>query len=190
MPKKKLARIISEVFNGFFTMLLTPALVFVVSDIPTIYKIIFPLLYIAAPMVTFFILKKLGKATDYEFTKREERPLFFTIVTLSFLALFVISTLLLKNPTISTVTVASLTASTILTIVSLFWKMSGHMTYSTLLFFTLIFLFPNLSFLWLLFIFTPAIAWSRVELGKHTWMQTVAGVLVSTAISITFFFVL
>ena len=190
MPKKKLARIISEIFNGFTTMLLAPSLVFVVSDIPTIYKIIFPTLYISVPLTTFFILKKLGKVSDYEFTKREERPLFFTIVTLSFLILFILSTFILKNPTISTVTVASFTASTTLTIVSLFWKMSGHMTYSTLLFFTTIFLFPNLSFLWLLFIFTPAIAWSRVELGKHTWIQTVAGVLVSTAISITFFFVL
>ncbi len=190
MLKKKLARIISEVFNGFFTMLLAPALVFVISDISVIYRILFPVLYLCAPLVTFFILKRLGKATDYEFTNREERPLFFTIVTLSFLILFLVNTFLLKDPTISTVTVASLTASTILTIVSLFWKMSGHMTYSTLLFFTLIFLFPNLSFLWLLFIFTPAIAWSRVELGKHTWMQTVAGVVVAAIISITFFFVL
>ena len=190
MPKKKLARIISEIFNGFFTMLLTPSLVFLISDIPIIYKIIFPLGYILAPLGTFYILKKLGKASDYEFTKREERPLFFTIVTISFLVLFITSTLILKDTTISTVTLASLIASTILTIVSLFWKMSGHMTYSTLLFFTLIFLFPNLSFLWLLFIFTPAIAWSRVELGKHTWLQTIAGVLVSIAISITFFFVL
>ena len=190
MPKKKLARIISEVFNGFFTMLLAPALVFVISDIPIIYRILFPTLYLCAPLVTFIILKRLGKATDYEFTKREERPLFFTIVTISFLVLFIISTLIFKDPTISTVTVASLIASTILTIVSLFWKMSGHMTYSTLLFFTLIFLFPHLSFFWLLFIFTPAIAWSRVELGKHTWLQTIAGVLVSIAISITFFFVL
>jgi len=171
-------------------MLLTPSLAFIVSDISLIYKIIFPLLYICVPMITFFILKKAGKATDYEFTKREERPLFFTIVTISFLLLFVTSTLLVKDPTISTVTIASLTTSTILTIVSLFWKMSGHMTYSTLLFFTLIFLFPNLSFLWLLFVFTPAIAWSRVELRKHTWMQTVAGVVVSAIISITFFFVL
>ena len=177
-------------FNGFFTMLFAPSLVFLVSDIPTIYKIIFPLGYIIAPLGTFYILKKLGKATDYEFTKREERPLFFTIVTISFLILFLVSTFVLKNPTISTVTIASFTASTLLTIVSLFWKMSGHTTYSTLLFFTLIYLFPKLSFLWLLFIFTPAIAWSRVELDKHTWMQTVVGVLVSTAISITFFFVL
>jgi len=171
-------------------MLLAPSLVFLVSDIPLIYKIIFPLAYIIAPLGTFFVLKKLGKATDYEFTKREERPLFFTIVTISFLALFAISTFVLKEPTISTVTVASFTASTILTIVSLFWKMSGHTTYSTLLFFTLIYLFPHLSFLWLLFVFTPAIAWSRVKLDKHTWLQTVAGVITSVIICVTFFFVL
>lgn len=190
MLKKKLARIISEIFNGFFTMLLTPTLVFLISDIQIIYKIIFIFLYISLPLILFFYLRKIGKVSDYEFTKREERPLYFSLHATIFLLLSVAAILLLKNPDITTVTMTAFTISSILTIITLFWKISGHMIYSTLLFFTLIFLFPNLSFLWFFFVFTPAIAWSRVELGKHTWMQTVAGVAVSAIISITFFFVL
>ena len=190
MPKKKLARIISEIFNGFFTMLLTPTLVFLVSDIQPIYKIIFITLYISLPLLLFFYLRKIGKVSDYEFTKREERPLYFSIHATIFLLLSIAAILLFKNPEITTVTTAAFVVSTVLTLITLFWKISGHMIFSTLLFFTLVFLFPNLSFLWLFFVFTPAIAWSRVELGKHTWMQTVAGVAVSTVIAVTFFFVL
>lgn len=171
-------------------MLLAPCLAFFFSQIPVIYKILFPFLYISLPLVIFFILRKSGKVSDYEFTKREERPLYFSLVTFVFLALFLLSTFLLKDPIISTITVASFVASTLLTIVSLYWKMSGHMTYSTLLFFTLIFLFPNLPILWTLFIFTPFIAWSRVELKKHTWMQVIVGTIVSALISVLFFFVL
>ena len=190
MPKKKLARIISEIFNGFLTMILTPTLVFLVSDISTTYKILFISLYAILPMGLFFLLRKMGKISDYEFTKREERPLYFTLHATIFLLLSVASTLLVKNPEITAVTTTAFVISSVLTIITLFWKISGHMIFSTLLFFTLIYLFPHLSFLWLLFVFTPAIAWSRVKLGKHTWMQTVAGTLVSAAISITFFFVL
>lgn len=171
-------------------MILAPSLVFLVSDIQIIYKIIFVSLYAILPMGLFFLLRKMGKVSDYEFTKREERPLYFALHATMFLLLSVASILLLKNPEITTVTMAAFVVSSVLTIITLFWKISGHMIFSTFFFFTLIYLFPHLSFLWLLFVFTPAIAWSRVELDKHTWMQTVAGVLVSAAISITFFFVL
>lgn len=190
MSKKKLARIISELFNGFVTMILAPSLVFLVSDIQITYKILFVSLYAILPISLFFLLRKIGKISDYEFTKREERPLYFTLHATIFLLLSVASTLLIKNPEITAVTTAAFVISSVLTIITLFWKISGHMIFSTLLFFTLIYLFPHLSFLWLLFLFTPAIAWSRVKLGKHTWMQTVAGVVVSSIISITFFFVL
>lgn len=190
MLKKKLARIISEIFNGFFTMLATPVLVFLLSDILLIYKIIFILCYITLPLLPYFYLKKLGKISDYEFTKREERPLYFSLHSLIFLLLSIASIFLLKNTEITTVTITAFIISSILTIITLFWKISGHMIFSTLLFFTLLYLFPQQHLLWLLFIFTPMIAWSRVELKKHTWLQTIAGVAVSAIISVIFFFIL
>lgn len=190
MELKKPARIISEIFNGFVMMILTPTIAMIVSEIPFIYKIIGPITYLAVTITPFFILKKLGKISDYEFTKREERPAYFTTVTISYFFLFLLSNILLKNNTISLVSLALFSTSCILTMVTLFWKMSGHMTYSTLFFFTLLFLLPEVSFLPLIFIFTPLIAASRVILGKHTILQTIIGTLVCATISILIYWMI
>lgn len=190
MDLKKIARIVSEIFNGFVLMILTPTIAILSSDSPTIYKIAVPFAYLAFTIVPFFILKKLGKVSDYEFTKREERPPYFTLVTLGYLILFVFVSLVVKETNLTVVALALFASSCVLTMVTLFWKMSGHMTYSTIFFFTLIFLFPEVSFLPLIFIFTPLIAASRVILGKHTVWQTIIGTLVCATISILIYWVI
>lgn len=190
MDLRKPARIISEIFNGFAMMILTPTIAVIVLDIPTIYKILVPLAYLCFTIVPFIVLKKMGKISDYEFTKREERPPYFTLVTVGYLLLFVLTSLLIKNPNLSLVTLALFSTSCVLTMVTLFWKMSGHMTYSTLFFFTLIFLFPEVKFLPIIFIFTPLIAISRVILKKHTIWQTIIGTLVCATITILIYWVI
>lgn len=185
----KIARIVSEMFNGFLTMILVPTIAFAVSNVNIFYKILFPLLYILVTIAPFVILRKMGKISDYEFTKREERPPYFTITTIGYLILFLL-TILLKDSMLTQVTLAVFVSTCILTIVTLYWKMSGHMTYSTLLFFTLIFLFPYATYLPLIFLFTPIIAASRVILKKHTIMQTIVGTLVCATISILILWIL
>lgn len=186
----KASRIVSEIFNGFVMMILTPTVAVIASEAPTIYKIILPIVYLLVTITPFFILMKLGKVSDYEFTKREERPPYFTIVTVGYLILFILSAILIKELSVSLVTLALFTTSCVLTMVTLYWKMSGHMTYSTLFFFTLLFLFPEISFLPIIFIFTPIIAASRVILGKHTLWQTIIGTLVCAVIAILIYWVI
>ena len=186
----KVSRIISEIFNGLLTMILVPTIAFAVSDVSIFYKLLFPLLYILVTIAPFVILHRMGKISDYEFTKREERPPYFTITTIGYLALFLLTSFLVKDTTLIHITLAIFVAQCILTIVTLYWKMSGHMTFSTLLFFTLIYLFPYATFLPLIFLFTPLIAASRVILKKHTVMQTIIGTLVSATISILILWIL
>jgi len=186
----KISRIISEIFNGFLTMILVPTIAFAVSDINIIYKLLFPLLYLVITIAPFFILRKLGKISDYEFTKREERPPYFTATTVGYLLMFLLTTFLIKDTTLIQVTLTVFVATSVLTIVTLYWKMSGHMTYSTLLFFTLLFLFPDARYLPCIFLFTPLIAASRVILKKHTVMQVIVGTFVSATISILILWVL
>lgn len=190
MDLKKPARIVSEIFNGFVMMVLTPTIAMIISDIPLIYKIIGPISCLAVTITPFFILKKMGRISDYEFTKREERPPYFTIVTIGYLVLYIAFSLIMKDTTLSLVLLALFSTSCILTMVTLFWKMSGHMTYSTLFFFTLLFLFPQVSYLLLIFLLTPLIATSRVILKKHTIMQTIIGTLVCATISILIYWVI
>ncbi len=183
----RIARIISEMFNGFLTMILTPVIAVMVSPLDPVKEILLLALFIFIPLGIYLILKKLGKVTDYEFTNRKEREPFFVALTLLFgLSYFVISRYQIYP--LSTVLLCLFLVTTILTLVTFVWKMSGHMTYSTLLFCTLIFLFPNLVFV-LLFIFTPLIAWSRIELGKHTLLQVIFGTFVTLSISILIYWV-
>jgi len=171
-------------------MILVPTIAFAVSDINISYKILFPLLYLTITIVPFLILRKMGKISDYEFTKREERPPYFTITTIGYLILFLLTSLLLKDQMLIHITLAIFVATCVLTIVTLYWKMSGHMTYSTLLFFTLLYLFPYTTLLPFIFLFTPLIAASRVILKKHTISQVIVGTLVSATISILILWIL
>jgi membrane-associated phospholipid phosphatase len=190
MLKKKIARIISEMFNGFGTMLVVPSIAVIFSSAHLIYKIIIPLLYIILPLGSYFILRKTGKVSDYEFTKREERPLYFSVLSVIFLLLFIFCISVIKIQKLTDVSAILFILSTILTIISMYWKMSGHMIYSTFLFFSLMYLFPDIKYIPILFVFTPFIAWSRVALEKHDWLQVIAGTLVSTLISVLFFWIL
>lgn len=186
---EKISRILSEVFNGFITIILVPTLAFCIAPIPMVYKILFPLLYIAITIIPYIILRKLGKISDHDFTKREERPPYFTIASIGYLILFLLTTIL-KNTILTQVTLAVFTTTCVLTLVNLYWKMSGHMTYSTLLFFTLIYLFPYTSWLPFVFILTPLIAISRVILKKHTIAQVIVGTIVSATLSILILYIL
>ena len=84
MLKKKIARIISEISNGFLTMMLTPLIAINTLPLETQERTIYSLVYILSPILPYFILKKMGKISDYEFTKREERPPYFTTISILF----------------------------------------------------------------------------------------------------------
>jgi membrane-associated phospholipid phosphatase len=183
MPKTKIARIISEISNGFITMILTPVITILVSPLNNTNKTILSLVYILSPILPYFVLKKMGKVSDYEFTKREERPPYFSAITIIFgIAFLLISTLNVEI--LSRVTLNIFAVSTVVTLITFFWKISGHMTYSTILFTTLIFLFPDTPALYLFFLLTPFIGWSRIALDKHDLTQVTLGTLIPLTLSI------
>ena len=94
-----------------------------------------------------------------------------------------------ENIEMLTNTSLALFASTgVLTLITFFWKISGHMTFSTLLF-TTIYYVTKSPYSLALFIFTPLIAWARIELSKHTTPQVIAGTIVTLAVSISIYFV-
>ena len=71
MLKQKIARIISELFNGFLTMILTPVIGVCTSTLDTFSKLIISLAYLLSTVLPYFVLKASGKISDYELTKRE-----------------------------------------------------------------------------------------------------------------------
>jgi membrane-associated phospholipid phosphatase len=81
----------------------------------------------------------------------------------------------------------------VFSIVTLFWKISGHMTQTVLSVLILAYVFPNLSIPILLIgylICVPLVGLSRVKLGHHTIWQIIAGTLVTSSIGIILFTIL
>lgn len=182
MIKKKIARIISEISNGFLTMILAPTIAIWSTTLGSKEKILFSLMYILAPIFPYIVYKKMGKISDYELTNRKERPLYFTTISVLFGIIHLIL-LAFGNDTLINVSLNIFVISSCINLVTFFWKISGHMTYSTILFITLIYLFPS-PYLFLLFLFSPFIGWSRIVLEKHTLTQVTLGTLITLAISI------
>lgn len=189
ITKKKIARIISDTFNGFATMFLPIMLTAYLSDIKLEYKIGITIYYLLASLIPFSILKAMKKVSDYEFTDRKERPPYFISISILFLIGYLL-VLPLNNTAISAVALALVVITTILTLVTFIWKMSGHMTYGVYFLMTMLFLFPNIPYLWLILLFIPPLAWSRVELEKHTYPQTIVGTIVPLLTTILFYHIL
>ncbi|MFA5633740.1 MAG: phosphatase PAP2 family protein [Candidatus Dojkabacteria bacterium] len=183
MLKQKIARIISELFNGFLTMILTPVIGICISTLDTFSKLIISLAYLLSTVLPYFVLKASGKISDYELTKREERPVYFTVLSILFGLIF-LSTLLLRDIQVQTISLNLFLVSTIMTVITYFWKISGHTIYSTLLFVTLIYIFPDYPYFYLLFLSLPFIGWSRIVLEKHTLSQVIFGSFLTLLISV------
>jgi len=184
---QKIAKIISEVFNGFLTMILSMIIPIIFSNLNLQSKIIYSIIYALIPLVSYFTVKRYFKISDHDITDRRERPPFFITLT----ALFGIMHVFIQAENIEMLTNTSLAlfASTgVLTLITFFWKISGHMTFSTLLF-TTIYYVTKSPYSLALFIFTPLIAWARIELNKHTTPQVIAGTIVTLAVSISIYFV-
>lgn len=186
MNKVLLARIISEISNGFLTMILTPILGIFVSPLDFSQKFLFSFLYLLATALPYLILKKMGKISDYDFTKREERPPYFLSVSILYGFLFL---LLYKFsiPILTDISLALFIVASTISVITFFWKISGHMTYSTLLFCTLTYLFS--PYFLLLFLFSPFIGWSRIVLKKHDLPQVLAGTFLTAIICILIYWV-
>lgn len=183
--KNSIAKIFSNIFNGYITLIL-PLLYTVISlDIYPVPKILISLITALSPISIFLILKKMKKVSDFDMTDRKERPVYCVTTTIVFLAIY-LTTLKLGSTTLSTIALNTLLTSGIFTIITFFWKISGHMTYLTMAYCSFIYLIPS-PYVVLLFSVIPFVAWSRVELKKHNVPQVIAGILLASLISVLVF---
>jgi len=183
-PKKvktRIARVLSDIFNGYITLILPILYATISSTLPSLYKIVISILITISPITIFLILKSMGKVTDFDMTDRKERPLYCITITL-IIGLLYLVTFEQGHSILSTITLNSLIISTVFTFITLFWKISGHMTFLTMTYTSLIYLIPS-PFTILLFPIIPFVAWSRIKLKKHTVLQVVMGTLMSAMIS-------
>ena len=183
--KNSIAKYFSSIFNGYITEVLPLIYAAFASSIPLIYKIVLSAFSAVMPISVFLVLRMAGIVTDFDMTDRKERPL-YCIFTTIFLLILYLATLELGDHTLSVVTLNALAISSVFTVVTFFWKISGHMTFLTMTFCSLVYLIPS-PLVFLFFPVIPFVAWSRVELKKHTVPQVILGTLSAMIISILMF---
>lgn len=176
-------------FAHFISRVVTLSLIFCAvlsvlfnSQISLKQNILLFIFSFAIPIITIVSFKLLGITSDLNVTKREERPKLFVVIFLCFLISLVIS--IQSSQSLLITVYSALNLSFFLGfLITLFWKISFHMIWSTLSIFFIIYSWqiPQLYFLLLLL---PFIGWSRLQLKRHILSQVIAGFLL-TALCIT-----
>ncbi len=179
------AKIASDLFNpvliAFFGDIIY---IFVGLEAKTVSQItrlsIFPILHALLPSFILLLLIKIGKISDYEITKKNERTGFFTALLICFAIATVLSTIQTEYFVLNLATTVTLA---LIILINTKWKISVHTAFDTLIFGSLA-VFVDWRFIFLLLLL-PLIAWSRVVLKKHSVKQTIGGILLASSILTT-----
>lgn len=180
--KEKAAAAISFVFDPSVTF---PLLLIVLISKTNLssdqIRLTLPLILltdIVLPGIVWFFSLKRQWVSDWEITKRAQRP----NVYLTFSFFFFLGTgasFLFGNKLLGILHLIFTVAFFLATLITLFWKISIHMVVDTTVVTILNFLFPSF---WFFYLLLPIIAWSRFVRHKHTPGQLLSGFLLGLAV--------
>ncbi len=189
--KLALARFISFVLNPLFIIVVVPFFLIyrTTGDLFsafnwTMYTILFLLI------MGGFILYKVrqGTFTDYDVSKREQRPLLF-LVSGVLAIVYLIGLSLLKAPSILyAVTFGVIIAVILASIINNWIKVSMHVSTITALLVSLALIYGGFYYFLLLGI--PLMGYIRVRAKRHTVPETVAGAIFGMSLSIVMYLVI
>ena len=180
MSKQRLAGIISFVFDPLIEGPLLLTALFLRKSTADFYLLLMILFFSAFLPIVFIIYGlKRGFIDDWETTDRKKRY-GFNLVCLggSFLSLILVY--FSGDQFLLRLFVSLLVLIFFYTLITFFWKISGHMTANTA-FILLANRFLIRQLWWLLFLL-PLIAWARLVRKKHDIWQILAGVLLSSVV--------
>jgi hypothetical protein len=178
---KKIAEIISYVLNPL--VILIPVPFFLVFEKTNNLMLSFQwsgisIFFIFVFFVLILIGIKFGVFSDLDISKREQRPVLFSIgmaLTISYL----IFLFLFHAPAILIVgAITIIIGFIVLGIVNMFTKASGHLAVLSA-FLTFLVLVEGWQFI-LGFLLLPVLAWARIKTKNHTLLQTILGTLVGS----------
>ena len=141
------------------------------------YEFLFVLLTVVIPLLTIVLFKVFGITSDFNVTKRQERPKLFIVMAISFLLALLLS---FKTGDMRLITIYTTLNLTFVLgfLITLLWKVSFHMIWSILSLFFILYLWQIPS-LYLLSLLIPLIGWSRLQLKRHTLKQVIGGGLLT-----------
>jgi len=183
--KEKLAKIFSIAFHPLVFTIMIPFLISYKSSSSFFYGVewmLFSLIFIFAALISFFYLQPVQFLTDFDISKREKRPIFYT-TALFFAVLYFAISLIFKGIffSLSIVSLGIIIGIAIFELANFYIKVSIHGGIATGFVITIGLLYGFLPFL--LFCWIPfAVAWSRVSLRKHTKQEIIAGSILGAII--------
>jgi hypothetical protein len=182
----------------FISFLLNPLIVIVVVPFFLIYKTtgdlltsfnwtVYTIVFLLVMAAFIFYMVRIGKFTDYDISKREQRPILFLVSLI--LSLFYIAGLyLFEAPSILfVVTIGVMTGIVLASIINNWIKVSMHVSTLAAMIVTLAIVFKGFYFLLLLLI--PLMAYIRVKAKRHTIPETIAGAIFGSSLSILIYLV-
>jgi hypothetical protein len=132
------------------------------------------------PFIYVFFLYRKNKILDIHMPDRNNRmkPMIFTLI--SYITGFTVFYLLKAPFFLKTIFVLSIISTSILTIITHYWKISLHASWITFIVIT----FNVLLGPWMLLLMPliPIIGWARVRAKRHTTPQVVLGAGISSII--------
>lgn len=130
---------------------------------------------LVVPSLIYLFLVKTGKITDGSLVRREDRTFLFGVASV-FALLATLFAYLFANDLFFKLHLLFFIVGFTTFLVTLFYKISGHMIINTSFIFILNFLFGwNLLFV---FLIVPFVAFARLYLKAHTLMEILTGIFV------------
>jgi hypothetical protein len=176
----KLAELISEIFGPHLWMpVLLFLLIFRTGLSSQQITVLLPSLLFLLIFIPFFYLHlalRMGWVSHWDLPKKEERRGIMIIFVICALLSFV----LINNygtPLFGNLFVIFLGLGFLISLITVFWKISLHMVLDTTGILLINYLF-NWQFLFL-FVLIPVVDWARLRLKRHTPLQILAGTLLS-----------
>lgn len=129
---------------------------------------------------TLIIFMKYKLISDWDITKREQRPKVLALICV-YLVILTMVTIYLGYTRAGPILMLMTTGMIFASFITLFWKISFHTFTVTLLVMILFITYKSPLILPLLII--PLItAWTRIYLKKHTWKQALGGILLGLVV--------
>lgn len=180
MVKQRIAGIISVVFDPLVEVPALLVVLFLTKSTAPLWLLPTIILIDACLPILFMVCGlRVGSIADWETTNKDERHgfnlvwLLGTVLTI-FLVYFFGDDFLLKLLLIFVVLLG------LYTLITFFWKISGHMTANTA-FVLALNIFFDWRFWWLIALL-PLVAWARFVRNKHDIWQLIGGVVLSTLV--------
>lgn len=188
---RRLAAIISFIFNPIFLLVLLPTFVLYKApedmELATVWTLYtFAFLVFISCFLWYGVRKKLF--TDFDVSKKEQRPLFF-LVSFIMIVVYLGGILLFSGPSILAVIAVCLLVG-IVFVSAINTRIKASMHLATLSAMVVPFVVVNKGWSVILLSLIPIVAWSRVELKRHSRREVVVGSIVGTVLSLCIYLLL